>query len=204
MVYFIATLYPHLEKHNKKDYRGPWLSAREQREQIDLFYKEKSLVPLSFEHLNCSKYAYIKFGDRIGEVIDLFTGKNGDLMVKCRLDSDHPAALKIQKDVIENKIRWGVSVGLSQLESGNDDDGKTIKKLIHVAFTTSPGFGEHNTYLHYWHLKESPIDSVINRLYFKEGEGKSYASETLKNKIRGMRERLFHCDVIFYFEISFT
>lgn len=200
MAYFIATLHPNLEKHNKPDYQGPWLSEKEQREQIDAFYNEKKYIPLSYEHLNCGSSAYVPREDRIGHVIDLFQGKNGDLMVKCYLSSEHPASFKINRDIIENKIKWGVSVGLIQLpssESGIDD--KIEKKLIHVAFTTDPGFAEQNTFLHYWGLSESNIDYVIGKEYFKEGSGKSYANESLVKKIRGIILLLFRFSEIFCF-----
>lgn len=185
MAYFVATLHPNLPKYNQHDYDGPWLSEKEQREQIDAFYKEGRQIPLSYEHVNCGTSAYVPREDVLGHVIDLFQGKNGDLMVKCFLSPQHPASFKINTDVIENKVRWGVSVGLVQVPS-DENGGNASKKLIHVAFTTDPGFGKENTFLHYWGLSEANIDYVIGREYFKEGSGKSYANESLIKKIRGI------------------
>jgi hypothetical protein len=185
MVFFLATLHPNLPEYNSPTYRGPWLSKDEQKNLVNVFYREGRYIPLSFEHVNCRKYGFIGQPDTIGKVVDLFIAKDGNLMVKCVLNDDHPASLKIQKDVIENKIRWGVSVGLAQLQN-EEDTASSIKDLSHVAFTTDPGFAEHNTYLHYWNLKEGPIDSVIEKLYYKKNDGQSYASEQLQKKIHGM------------------
>ncbi len=186
MVFILATLHPNLDEYNHPSYRGPWLSGDEQKKLIDVFYKEKKYIPLSYEHMNCRGYGFIGDRDTIGKVLDLFISKNGDLMVKCILNDDHPASLKIQKDIIENKIRWGTSVGLAQLENKDDADARTIKDLSHVAFTTDPGFAEHNTYLHYWNLKEVSIDSIIERNYYKKNDGRSYASSQLQQKMHGM------------------
>jgi len=185
MVYFVATLHPNLGKYNKPDYNGPWLSDLEQKQQIDTFYNEKQGIPLSYDHLNCGTSAYVPREDVIGQVVDLFQGDNGNLMVKCFLSPDHPASYKINRDVIENKIRWGVSVGLIHLTPESADE-KVRKKLVHVAFTTDPGFAAENTFLHYWAETESKLDYVIGREYFKGTDGKSYANENLVRKIRGI------------------
>ncbi len=193
MVYIVATLHPNLGSN----YKGHWLNEYDQKNVIDRFYNERQRIPLSYEHVNCGSTGYVQGRDIIGHVLDLFQGNNGDLMVKCQLSSKHPATLKINNDIIENKIKWGVSVGLIHLPDEDGVNGHDIsemkKNLIHIAFTTDPGFAKQNTFVHHWALTESDIDYAIGKNYFQEGHGKSYGNESFVKRFRGISLNALFC-----------
>jgi hypothetical protein len=179
-MYFVANLHPNLPKGQDE----LWLNQKEKENEIINFYTSKIEIPLNIEHKDIGKFGFVKKDDVIGHVIDLFINNKGELMTKCKLDNKHKAYKEINDGIFKRNEKWGVSVGLSLKH--NKETNTYDKRLVHVAFTTDPGFGKYNTFLYDWGLNEEVIDSLIDRKYFKENDNYSFATPDLISKLHRM------------------
>lgn len=178
-MYFVAHLHPNLPEGEDEI----WLNDKEKREEIIHFYTSKIEIPLCIDHRDIGRFGFVKKDEVIGHVIDLFVNKDGELMMKCKLDNTHKAYKEINDGIFNNE-KWGVSVGLAL--NYNTEKESYDKRLVHVAFTTDPGFAKYNTYLFKWSLNEQVMDSIIDREYFKENDNQSFATPDLITKLRGI------------------
>jgi len=181
-MYMVGKLHPDLPEANEPGYTQGWLSEQDKRDVIDRFYSdERHTIPLSLDHRNSGKYGFIPHGDVIGDVLDLFTDRNGDLMVKTRLSPQHPAYGEVNRGMTDRAQKWGFSVGLLPGDGGGE------KTLMHVALTPEPGFAAYDTYIKHWHLNEDRLNAIIARELYMPGEGgRAYAAPEFDEKLKRM------------------
>jgi len=177
-MFFIAKLHPNLTEYNDTNYKGSWLSKINKENIINRFYKEKNNIPLCIDHRDIGKFGFVKYNNIVGNVIDLFNNKDGELMIKCKINNEHPSFPEITQGIFKKKEKWGVSVGLI-----NNSDSKS---LVHVALTTDPGFANHNTFLFKYSLTEDIINKVIAREYYNENNKNTYATDEFRAKLKSI------------------
>lgn len=167
-------------------YDDMFLTRAEQEQEVLKFYRTKKKLPLCLDHGgdNTNHTWKTTKKDRIGEVTDLFINKDGMMMAKFKLDSDHEFFPRIQHDLHVKKEDWGVSIWIYHME--NQKTGEIHKELGHVALTQDPLFGKFGTFLYGYGVIEAGVDKAIGEQFYEEGKGESFASKELKQKIRGM------------------
>jgi hypothetical protein len=177
-MYLVAKLHPKVTEYESDTYQGDYLSLKDQEKVIRDFYTQERDIPLCIDHLGIDSTGFVRHEDRVGRVVDLFTNKDHELMVKCQLFPEHEAYYTVNHSIFHEKKKWGVSVGLANLK---DPEKGTIleKNLVHVALTTDPAFGAQNSYLFDWGLFEEDIDRKIAQKYV----GSGYTSDVFKKKM---------------------
>lgn len=177
-MYVVAKLHPKVAEYEHDAYQGDYLSVKDQERVIQDFYANERDIPLCIDHLGIDSTGFVRHEDRVGRVVDLFTNKDHELMVKCQLFPEHKAYYEVNESIFKEGKKWGVSVGLANLK---DPQKNTIleKNLVHVALTTDPAFGAQNSYLFDWGLFEEDVDRKIAQKYV----GTGYASEAFKKKM---------------------
>lgn len=186
MSYHLVKLHPQLSG-SKSEHRDGLLWTRAEKEQvIDAFYKGRQTIPLCLDHCGASQGGFVVPEDqRIGQVVDLFNDRHGQMMVKLHLSAQSPAFSQITRETHQGQP-WGVSVWLDVLRDGRG--GPIIeKRLTHVALTRDPYFAHHNTFMRDWSPSEGGIDAfVLKHKLYSEGEGECYAAEAFKGKLKGV------------------
>jgi hypothetical protein len=193
-MYLFAKLHPHLKECEGKNYDGIWFSSDDMKRQINKFYCPKKggfEIPLCIDHRDVGKFGYVKEGDVVGRVLDLFCNKENELMFKCVLDNTHKAYKEVNQGIFKSGEKWGVSVGIALR---NDKEGKRHRNLVHVALTTDPGFKEYDTYLFKWSIHEDIINAAIGREYIKDAK---VFSPQFEAKIKGIFRFYLFCYFIF-------
>jgi len=184
-MFLVAKLHPDLPEANNKHYTGTWLSRKEKKEQIRIFYEEEREIPLCVDHLDAGKFGFIDGANVIGRVVDLFNDREGNMMVKCQLSPEHKSYLEINEGIFHRGEKWGVSVGLSQ-QPAPLPGGRRVKELVHVALTTQPGFQRYGVQLSDWGLNEDVVNATIAKKYYRQGREKCYATEAFETKLKGV------------------
>jgi hypothetical protein len=184
-MYRLATLHPNLQEASSEHYDGLFFTKAEKEKQIRDFYQKKQEIPLCIDHCGADTCGFIVPEDeRIGSVVDLFNNKRGEMMVKFKLDNNHPAYRLINQGIDLNGEKWGVSVWIETKR--NLRMGTTDKQLTHVALTTDPFFASHGTFLHRYAIDEKALDREIARIYYDERNTECYASAEFKDRLRGI------------------
>lgn len=184
-MYFVSNLQPKIHVIDSQ-YNDMFLTRREQEEQIRSFYRSKKKIYLCLDHGgdDTDRTWSIPKGDRIGEVRDLFINKEGMMMVKLKLDDNHPFYREINQSMHVKKEGWGVSMWIYHMEDTRT--GEISKILGHVALTKDPLFGQFGTYFYGYGVLEQGVDKAIGEQFYQEGSGESFAAKELKAKIKGM------------------
>lgn len=184
-IYFLSTVHPELEETKVNGYKGQWMTFEEKKEAIRNFYKTKQHIPLSINHTTSKEYgSVIPSNERVGEVVDLFTDKDADLIAKCVLYKGKDGFKTMSHGTYMNNEKWGVSVRIDWcMPGGLGGDGKIEKKLTHVALTRTPYLAAQGSYIHHWSTNEKDINKKIHKEYYQEKDGYCFASDELKNKI---------------------
>jgi hypothetical protein len=187
-MYRLATLHPNLQEAKSEHYDGLFFTKRDKEKQIREFYQKKQEIPLCIDHCGAETCGFIvPEKERIGTVVDLFNNKRGEMMVKFKLDNNHPAYQQINQGINLKGEKWGVSVWIENAR--NRRLGTTDKQLTHVALTTDPFFASHGTFLHRYAIDEKGIDKEIARIYYDEKSDECFASDELKRKLQGVLRR---------------
>ena len=164
-----------------------FLSRKEQEQQILAFYRSRKKIPLCLDHGGddvVGKDGAVSRSDTLGEVLDLFISREGQMMVKLKLDMDHPFYREISRSLFMAKENWGVSIWIKFMEDTRN--GQISKALSHVALTQDPLFGQFGTFFYGYGVLEEGVNKTIGELFYQEGSGESFASKELKRKIIGM------------------
>lgn len=178
-MYCVATLHPDLVEARHPDYHGGFFTEREKRRLIRKFYKQKLEIPLCIDHCGAQTCGFVvPDSERIGHVVDLFNGRDGQLMVKMKLDNRHPAYARINRGMEIYKELWGVSVWIDFYNTGR-------KELTHVALTTDPLFASQGTWIHARGLEERLMDEVIAKHFYKHGDKHCYATPEFEKRLSG-------------------
>lgn len=177
-MYLVAKLHPKVAAYESAEYQGDYLSVKDQERVIRDFYEQERDVPLCKDHMGTDSTGFVRYDDRIGRVVDLFTNKDHELMVKCQLYPEHNAYNEVNRSIFNEGKKWGVSVGLANLKDPHN--GTVLEKnLVHVALTMDPAFGSQNSYLFDWGLFEDDVDRKIAQKYV----GNGYASDVFRKKM---------------------
>lgn len=179
-MYLVAKLHPKVDEYERADYQGDYLSLKDQEQVIRDFYEQERDIPLCIEHLGIDSTGFVRHEDRVGRVVDLFTNKAHELMVKCQLFPEHEAYRSVNQSIFQEGKKWGVSVGLANLRDPNNSNTILSKNLVHVALTTDPAYGAYDSYLFDWGLFEADVDRRIAQKYVGDG----YASDAFKRKMQ--------------------
>jgi hypothetical protein len=194
-LYFLATLHPTV---NKSEEEEGFLNLDDKRKVIEDFYREKQDIPLCIKHGSGNSPGYkVTDEERAGKVVDMFNDENGCVIAKCVIPSDNRHYIDMNKSIMTDKSKWGVSIWLDiyydEYENKTNNDGGGVedatpkpshKKLTHVALTPDPFFADRGSFIHHWSLDEKSLNGVINREYYIEGLGHCYATNEFKEKIK--------------------
>lgn len=187
-MYFLSTLHPRNSDIHSY-YREMYFSRPDKEEQIKRFYQRRVNIPLCLDHCGGeSAGVVVSPEERIGEVLDLFINRKGEMMAKLKLDDRHPAYRKIKDGIHNKREKWGVSVWIQHVKDLRT--GRVTKDLGHVALTTDPLFADQNTFLHWYGVQESGIDKVIAKDFYQESVGQSFSSREMKLKLESMKKIL--------------
>lgn len=186
MSYHLVKLHPQLLGDGRDGHRDTLLQTREEKERVVRdFYDKRQHIPLCLDHCGATRGGFVVPQEqRIGRVVDLFTDRHGQLLVKLHLSGGTPAFQQITRETHQG-VPWGVSVWLDVLR---DRPGGTIseKRLTHVALTKDPYFARHNTFMRDWSPSESGIDALVHKMgLYEEGAGECFAGEPFKAKLKG-------------------
>jgi len=204
MAYWLATLHPDIVRDERGERDPRFFTSRADKErQIRDFYQQPQDIAVCMEHRGQGNYGFIvNKKERIGEVLDIFQGQNGQLMVKIHLDQKHPGypALRQEQELgvvldgpggrsnqkadPSKKRRWGVSAGiLTDWEKPLPE-----RRIAHVAVCKVPYLAKYDTYLNYYSFNEDSIDrEIVRQNLYKEGLGQCYATSVFKKKLKGTR-----------------
>lgn len=167
------------------DVDDEFLNRADKETQIRHFYTRKLRIPLCLDHCNADHVGFVvPEHERIGYVLDMFIGRDDALMVKFKLNNNHPAYNKIHDGLTKRHEAWGLSVWVDRYRDGWS--GRVTKKLTHVALTLDPRFADYDTYMYKYSLSENLINNEILGRFYKQGQGGCYATKELKKKLLGM------------------
>lgn len=189
MSYHLAKLHPNLvDDRDAANHQGLLLTREEKERVVNDFYTRKQHIPLCVDHCNATRGGFVvPEHERIGQVLDLFNDKHGQMLVKFKLDGEHPSFKPLIQGMHSQKEQWGVSVWVDVARQGGPGGPITGKNLTHVALTRDPYFAHHNTFMRDWSDTESGIDRLIAKKHlFTEGDGECFASQSLKDKLKGV------------------
>jgi hypothetical protein len=177
-MYFISKPQPIIPSENKT-LNELFLNDSQKKETILKFAKIKKqgkILPICVDHAGGDQYGFIVPKDKIvGKVNDLILNKNGELIASSELFKNTISKTLVQDMMLNNKIKWGVSVWI-------DIDSKNNKKaLTHLAITKDPGLGQYGSYIYQF----SHDKDIIDRELYKHYDTPSPPSDTSKSVSSG-------------------
>jgi hypothetical protein len=187
-MYLLARLHPDVVRLEGDSFKEGWLNRFEKEQQISRFYRENLRIPLNIDHRGADATGFIAGSEKesntnMGHVVDMFNDRNGDLMIKCLLRSDHPAYRQINQSMCHEQAKWGVSVWLTHQHPKGFMRGPILKNIAHVALTTDPALAAQDTFLLKWALNEDYMDAEIRRSYYAENDWRCFFDGPLKKKM---------------------
>lgn len=189
-MYFVCTIQPKLSDEEEGNYIGPWLTQKEKRQAIDLFYAKKQHIPLSIDHTAAGVFGAAVPGEKqVGRVLDLFIDRHGYLMAKCKLSKKSDSACeRIIRSMCVEKTKWGVSPRIDWSMPGGLE-GPIDKQLTHIAFTLTPFLADFKTYIHHWAFKQPAIDRIIQEQHYtaEESGGLAYAAPSFVERLEAKK-----------------